>query len=586
MGVFLSEEVSERIGNAMFKNFSNSESEEFLKKELERYKPQFTGWEEKDILEFIEYQRRVWLERVVPEIGTPITSLNPTFVDGVEGIQTSAEGLTIYTRASIKENGYRFQLHNAPKKATAFTRQFTPYDLRMFPEFKDLFSQLPVMIGDTELINAKYPHLAGFNRVNARIPNTKYWPLKGTTTIDEAVLKEYLKSEMFEKGLPTEEFKMTLAFHGLFAISDPDTWNKPRKKQLESLESVCSIPMNYRRVDELLDVLRDFSEQKGLNARIVERKIASSEKELQDYVAQNAAKGLEGTVIVQYAEDQEGKPSLALGKSIKIKTYETVDAVLLGVYLHKKEDGLKQENLKGALLGLYDKTLNCYLPVCKVNLDSEGVQIKTDGQRERLTNLRQGLVEAISTKQEATELTTLEDVFVEYSKRKLSCTFEETEISRLFKDLPRGENLLSLLELYKDNKKAYEQGLGNKKSDTKKDKWVQENKELLAKLLGLNKKNYAEITGFLSQYSEVKTVSKKLVKPQFLVDTTEPVIVEAQVFDMKWKLNQYCAGFKPEQMYSFQFNNCFAERVRNDKSTTTDYETIAKIAEMNTVADN
>ena len=82
---------------------------------------------------------------------------------------------------------------------------------------------------------------------------------------------------------------------------------------------------------------------------------------------------------------------------------------------------------------------------------------------------------------------------------------------------------------------------------------------------------------------KVRSASRKLVKPQFILDTTEPVILEAQVFDIKYSLNPMPAGFHSWYCDSFKFSNCFAERVRHDKATTTDYATIYSLADRNTV---
>jgi hypothetical protein len=597
MGRWLSEDVSGRIAEAMFRNFSDSEAEKYLrKKEFERYIPQFTGWDEKDITAFMDYQKAIWLGGKIPILRESIACLNPTFVSSVGSIVVSSRNLFVYSRAGTKENGYRLQLHNGPQdsvfpNASAVTRQFTPYDLRMFPEFHSLFPQLPVTIGDTELVNRRFKHLAGFNRVQERIPNTKYWPSRETGKIDDELLKEYLQSDMFVDGMPTEEFELTLAFHGLFAISHPETWDSSHEEQLRNMISLCKIPMDYREVDELLDMLAEYIQEKDLNARVVERKVIKSKQALRNYVDENEEKGLEGTVVVQYAEDKEGTPSLDFAKSIKIKAYETIDTVLLGVYVGKKEDGLVAENMKGALLGLYDAEHDCYLPVCKVNLDPQGVQIKEDHQRERLIRLREDLEEILEEKEEADSLVRLYDVYMMELQLKLErCLGDEVdseEISQLFDELPRGQDFVSLLGMYNRNKQKYDEGeLGTKKSSTKKDKWVYKYKDVLSSVAGLkeqDEKKYREVTKYLKKASEIKNTSKKLVKPQFVLDTTEPIIMETQVFDIKWSLNPYPAGFHSWFCDSFRFSNCFAERIRHDKASTTDYQTVYVIARENTI---
>ena len=88
---------------------------------------------------------------------------------------------------------------------------------------------------------------------------------------------------------------------------------------------------------------------------------------------------------------------------------------------------------------------------------------------------------------------------------------------------------------------------------------------------------------YFSAYSGVKSTSKKLIKPQYSVDTSEPIILETQVFDIKYTLNPFAAGLHSWYRNSFKFNNCFAECIRHDKSTTTDYATIQSLAGRNTV---
>lgn len=605
----ISDDVSGKIETIMFTNFGDSDAEHFLRKELVRYVPQFTGWKDDEILRFIEYQRDIWLKASMPEFGIPIACLNPTFVDSIDGIHVTSQGLEVYTRAAVKENGYRFQLHNPadPSKACAFTRQFTSYDLRMLPELAKLYEVLPVMIGDAELINKRHIHLAGFNRVNRRIPDMRYWPRKGTSTIEDELLAGYLADEsMFVGKMPIDEYELTLAFHGMFAIAHPETWNSSREVQTTNMISFCSLPMNYRKVDLMLDQLSAFMHEKETDARVVERKVVKTKPELAEIVRQNDDAGLEGTVVVQYAEDEEKKPSFKVGKSIKIKKYETIDTVLLGVYLSSKAEGLVEGNIEGALLGLYDDRLDKYMPVCKVNLDPEGVQIKTQGQRDRLTELRKALVIELQGKEDPEgKIVTLYDAYLEQGRAKLTIALENNaqtlsrktrgvavkinpeSIERMFDTIPRGADFHDLVEEYNAHKHEYDAGtLGAKKSSPKKESWVAEHKGILSEILWLkyqDRKAYRNIMKYFAKAPEIKAVSKKLAKPSYVASTAEPVIVETQVFQVEWGINQYAAGFHTWYCNSFRFNNCFAEHIRHDKSTTTDYATIYALARKNTV---
>lgn len=600
MGKWVGEEAKGRIAEAMFKNFKNTPAEVFLRSEFERYIPQFTSWSDEEITDFIDYQRAIWLEGKMPVLGKEIACLNPAFVANVDSIKM---GDFVYTRAAVKENGYRFQLHNGlhesnfPEEASAFTRQFTPYDLRMFPELDDIFPFLPVMIGDAELINKKHKHLAGFNRVQERIPNVKYWPNRETGKISDELLEQYLKSDMFINGKPTEDFEMTLAFHGLFAISRPDTWEQAYEIQRDNLISFCRIPMNYSEVDEMLDRLAKHIEAYKLNARVAERVTFTDKRKLKQYVQENEEKGLEGTVVVQYAEHPDGTPRFDCAKSIKIKAYETIDAILLGIYLHKKEDGITETNLKGALLGLYDGEHDCYLPVCKVNLDPEGVQIKKEaredeeeGKKEKLIKFNKELVEILKdAKEDPDSVITLYETYKMEAKKKLECYLQDAitdeDITSLFDEMPRGHDFRDLLTDYNRHRKDYEDGLGTKKSHSKKDRWIQQHKQILSVIDKLKEfpKLHKEVLTYFSRAGEINTVSKKLIKPQLRLDTTEPIIIEAKVFDIKWSLNPMAAGFHSWYCNSFKFNNCFAERIRYDKASTTDYKTIYEIARANTV---
>lgn len=592
MGKWVGEEAKGRIAEAMFKSFKDTPAEVFLRKEFERYIPEFTKFDDAEITEFIDYQTAVWLEGRMPELGRPIACLNPTFVGSVDKITVHP---TIYTRAAIKENGYRFQLHNGPHNSlglSAFTRQFTPYDLRMFPELHDVFPFLPVMIGDAELISNKHKHLAGFNRVQERIPNAKYWPNRETGKIRDELLEQYLKSDMFVDGKPTEDFEMTLAFHGMFAISHPDTWDLSGKIQLANMISFCSIPMNYYKVDVMLDRLVNYIKAKELNARVVERKIFMNKQELRNYVKANEEKGLEGTVVVQYAEDLSGTPVFDCAKSIKIKAYETIDCVLLGVYLHKKEDGITESNLQGVLLGLYDSEHDCYLPVCKANLDPNGAQIKTQDQRERLITLNKDLAEILKEKKENPDsVRMLYDIYIDEARLKLQHYLKRDvtaqDVAGLFNEMPRGTDFIYMIAEYDLNQKEYDAGkLGTKKSSPKAERWVQKYKPVLSATMQLgksSKKLYYEVISYFKHAPAIKSASQKLVKPQLRLDITEPIIIEAKVFDIKWSLNPMAAGFHSWYCNSFKFNNCFAERIRHDKKSTTDYQTIYDIARVNTV---
>ncbi len=117
------------------------------------------------------------------------------------------------------------------------------------------------------------------------------------------------------------------------------------------------------------------------------------------------------------------------------------------------------------------------------------------------------------------------------------------------------------------------------------EQYISQNKEFFSKVEKgkEDKRAYSRFITYFSHYSDIKKVSSKLAKPDILVSTDDPIVLETQAFDIKWSQNPFPAGFHSWYCNSLQVNNVFAERIRYDKSTTTDYETIYKIARNNTV---
>ncbi len=606
MGKHISEDKQGVLTERLQSMFGSSPAERFLYKEMVRYLPQFAGLTENEFQSFVQYQQAVYLNGEIPTLGRPLASLNPTFIDSIDSIKLSHDGEAVYTRASIKENGFRMQLHRGTEEATkAFTRQFTGYDLRILPELAEIIDALPVMIGDGELINKRYPHLAGFNRLHERIPDARYWPTKGETGLSDEFVAAYLqREEFFRDGKALPEFECTLAFHGLFAIADPSTWNRSKEEQAASLISLCTLPMNYRRVDEILTALESRLKKHQSSARVVERQFIPDRKTLQQYVREKEQQGLEGVCVVQHLETTDPAAAFKFAKSFKIKKYETIDTALLGLYYGKSkedENGNEEEKtenngkesepaIRGALLGIFDQSLGKYLPICKVNLDPEGVQIKTVGQRERLKRLRDEVSILARERTTSEPVTTLYDTYLAQGKTTAAVLLHDETIANriisLIQNLPRGKGLFDLLNDYETNRTEYETGLrGKKKTSTRAEQCIDGYNDVFKRIAKLReeKSSFRRFQDYFSRVSEIKTVSKRLVQPDLLVDMENPIVLETQAFDIKWGENPFPAGFHSWYCNSLQFNNVFAERVRHDKSTTTDYETIFKLARMNTV---
>lgn len=568
----------------MFASFGNTPVERFLREELVRYVPQMVGLPEQQIADFIRYQRAVYLDGCMPMIGTPVASFNPMFTDSVDGVAFKEPGLQIRHRVSVKENGYRMQVHRGHAHLSAYSRQFTPFDLRMFPELTGTFKSLPLMIGDTELANLHHMHLAGFNRVEKRIPNQTCWPRKGETKLSDQFIGKYLAdTELFEEGEPLLGLELTLAFHGLFSIAHPKTWDKSRALQMENMISLCRLPIDHEKVDELLGELGEFIARRGLNARVAERFVPETPTELKRFVQAKEKEGYEGVCIVTSARNDAGELQ-PVNHAIKVKKYETFDTALLGLHLKDEAAGLVPDNVAGAMLGLFDQYLGVYLPAVKVNLDPAGRQVKTDGQRARLKQLRSDLTVAVIEKSASKErgviapsILTLHDVFLLQGAIKLGFLLKDyPSTAHPFKEIleriPRGKDLAALYDMFVERGNEIQEKPSNR--TTQSAQFIHRYWEFFWRVSQLDANRLKSFKDYFSRSSEIKSVSARLVKPNHIVSTVVPIVVEAHVFDIKWGASPFAAGFHSWYGNAFCFSNAYAERIRHDKINTTPYDTV------------
>lgn len=79
---------------------------------------------------------------------------------------------------------------------------------------------------------------------------------------------------------------------------------------------------------------------------------------------------------------------------------------------------------------------------------------------------------------------------------------------------------------------------------------------------------------YFSKASAISATSRKLVTPDRVVSASDPIILETRVFSIRWGESPFPAGFHSWYCDSFVFENVFAERVRQDKKDTTDFEVI------------
>ena len=104
------------------------------------------------------------------EMFTPIESKNPVYL-GSAGEQLYQEVLDLHqgqTRAEVKEDGYRMQVHKQGDQVKAFTRSQKEIILPLFPELHQSLLHLPDCIIDAELVGEDKIGHEGFKVVKKR----------------------------------------------------------------------------------------------------------------------------------------------------------------------------------------------------------------------------------------------------------------------------------------------------------------------------------------------------------------------------------------------------------------------------------
>ncbi len=592
MSRFIPPDDATSVNNFLLGFFGNDPRERFLLEELSRYVPQLNGMSKADIANFLDYQRSVYLAGIPPQIGRPIASMNPTFAL-MEDLKFSIPGKEVYTRASVKANGFRMQLHIGPAGATAFTRQFTPYDLRLFPELTETLAALPVMIADVELVMANHKHNASLNRLQSiRLPGTSYWPARGQNQLPDEVVGTYLADPaIFKDGQPHEDLRVTLIFHGLYAIADISTWNMPREIQLERLVPLSLLPINYIAVDTMLWALGNHGRIKKWNMSIagyIETKDLAS---LQAFFSLAENSGEEGLVVVQSIQDAKTLRFETAPHAIKVKRYETIDMALLGFRLIDPTRPAIEVNIGDAILGLYDERVGTYVPATKVNLNPSGVQVKEDHQLASATALRHEIAQLAQGRiltDTSVRLLTLNDLFVREGAIMLRYLLgadreEETRLESMITDIPQGRNLVMLYEmLLQKLKKVNDLGVLRKTKSTRTETFYNTYGDVLVSIASLDKQKMKRFRDYFGRVADIHARARAMPKADVLLDMGVPIIVEVRVVGIRWGESAYPAGFHSWYGHSLIFTNNYILRTRPDKLTTTDYATIHTIARRDT----
>src|SRR3989344_8248441 len=100
---------------------------------------------------------------------TPIESMNPLYLGNSDSLYEDVlEKQGGNTRAEIKEDGYRIQIHKKGEEIMGYTRSLNSVEMRLFPELTKSLSKLPDCILDSELTGTRGVGHQGFQAIQKR----------------------------------------------------------------------------------------------------------------------------------------------------------------------------------------------------------------------------------------------------------------------------------------------------------------------------------------------------------------------------------------------------------------------------------
>ncbi len=261
-------------------------------------------------------------------VGVPVESMNPVYSridwesDYQKEVQDVLNNFGGKAGAEIKYDGYRFQLHKKGDIVAAFTREFNPYIMELYPELMLSIRHLPDCVLDCELNGGGQKK--DFEKVRKRF----------RFKISKKSLESYLASGI------VEEQPLSLSVFDVLHFEGVDYFNRPlheRRKRVEAIAEEKIKPTTQFIVTDP-DALKT----------LFDATIAQKQEGL-------VVKNLDSVYIPGHNPNW-----------IKLKTFETLDLVVLGLYEEAGE-------LTQALVGCYNPAKNGYETLAKVNLKREGI---------------------------------------------------------------------------------------------------------------------------------------------------------------------------------------------------------------------
>lgn len=259
------------------------------------------------------------------EILKPIEPMLAAYAAGEEVYSDVINRHSGMTFAELKYDGYRMQIHKRGNKVKAFTRSLNDVPLDIYNELSDSIKNLPDCVLDCEL-NGGLGH-SGFKVVKNRFRSK------------ETSMEKYTEKADISKKLELRVFDV---------LCLEDKW--------------------------LMDL--PLSERRQHTERINEKRIKPGRQWKID-----SAEGLEELFTGLVNKKNEGLvcknpaslyiPGDRSGEWLKIKKFEPIDVVILGVYM-------KDENISQLLCGTYNPVANCFETLAKVNAKRGGMNVELE----------------------------------------------------------------------------------------------------------------------------------------------------------------------------------------------------------------
>ena len=259
------------------------------------------------------------------EILTPIEPMLAVYAAGEEVYRDVISRHNGATCAELKYDGYRMQLHKKGDAVKGFTRSLKEAPLGIYPELMESIAKLPDCVLDCEL-NGGIGH-SGFKIVKNRFRSK------------ETSMEKYTEKADISRKLELRVFDV-LCFENRWTMGLPLT---ERRKFTESISEKRIKPGKQWKLDSAEELEKLFTE-------LVDKKN-------EGLVCKNPS-----SIYI---------PGDESGEWLKIKKFEPIDVVVLGVYM-------KNESISQLLCGTYNPVADCFETLAKVNAKRNGMNVELE----------------------------------------------------------------------------------------------------------------------------------------------------------------------------------------------------------------